>query len=426
MLSLKRINRTDLKSTEEQLPKDVDPQVRIRILVESAMEQSRFSDSDSDLVARELAGELLKIDAGLSDVRVAVQTLYQEDRAGAQAYLAYLAARGFPPPPPSADEPSEPTAEQTAPRQTAPEQLAIAQRQEITRHQLGQSAVGTQALSTIDLYSGNLIAELVTNSAYSALVFGERRSGTSAILRAIVYDQLGKSGQTILDILDLHSGKWGGLEEIRLSDGSQIVVYHTVAIHSDIAAIARKLSSVAAEVRRRQRDLNNPSLTAEKESVPYLFLIDGLSEIHGALPGWSADRRSKDETLSLAASQLRFVLCHGPAVGVSCVASARSHDSCLCDVAALGETRLLFLGRISKGHNGGYRAIDKAVEDKALLPSPHDRNRYREVLSAIKKLVCPVVFTPNGIPRLGKLANFSGYLHEDLLAHYQQTLEAQA
>ncbi|MEO0852175.1 MAG: hypothetical protein AAFY15_01545, partial [Cyanobacteria bacterium J06648_11] len=253
MLSLKRINRTDLKSTEEQLPKDVDPQVRIRILVESAMEQSRFYDSDSDLVARELAGELLKIGAGLSDVRVAVQTLYQEDRAGAEAYLAYLAARGFPPPPPSADEPSEPTAEQTAPRQTAPEQLAIAQRQEITRHQLGQSAVGTQALSAIDLYSGNLIAELVTNSAYSALVFGERRSGTSAILRAIVYDQLGKSGQTILDILDLHSGKWGGLEEIRLSDGSQIVVYHTVAIHSDIAAVARKLSSVAAEVRRRQR-----------------------------------------------------------------------------------------------------------------------------------------------------------------------------
>ncbi|PZO10242.1 MAG: hypothetical protein DCF25_20905 [Leptolyngbya foveolarum] len=107
------------------------------------------------------------------------------------------------------------------------------------------------------------------------------------------------------------------------------------------------------------------------------------------------------------------------------MATARSHSTCLCDATALGETRLLFLGRISPGRNGGYRAIDSAVEDKELLPSPHERSRYRELLSAVKQAALPVVFTPSGIPRLAALGDFSGYLSVDLLTHYQQALEAQ-
>ena len=120
------------------------------------------------------------------------------------------------------------------------------------------------------------------------------------------------------------------------------------------------------------------------------------------------------------------MLCHGPAVGISCVVTARDHSSCLCDATALAETKLLFLGRVSPGRNGGYRAIDRAIEDRELLPSPHERSRYRDALSAIKRLAQPVVFTPNGIPRLGALGNFGGYLSVDLLTHYQQALEVQA
>lgn len=395
-------------------------------------------DANSDLITRELAGELNNIGAALSDVRIAVKELYQDDLVGAEGYLSYLAERGFPKRATTPNKRENSIADditakntiekdnlssETTSTQTAVAQLAVAQSKEIARHQIGQAAATPQALGSISLYGGNLIAELVANSAYSALVFGERRSGPSAILRAIAYDQIGKSGQTILDILDLHNGQWGGLEDIRLPDGSQIVVYQTVATAEDIEPIARKLTSVAAEVRRRQRTQHTPSLSSSKALTPYLFLIDGLSELHGALPGWSADRRSKHSAFSQAASQLRFVLCHGPAVGVSCVATARTHESCLCDPAALGETKLLFLGRISTGHNGGYRAIDRAIEDRNLLPAPQERGRYREALSVVKKLAYPVVFTPNGIPRLGKLANFSGYLHQDLLAHYQQALE---
>ena len=46
------------------------------------------------------------------------------------------------------------------------------------------------------------------------------------------------------------------------------------------------------------------------------------------------------------------------------------------------KTRLLFLGRVSSGRNGGYRAIDRAIEDKELLPAPHERSRFREAFSA--------------------------------------------
>ena len=108
------------------------------------------------------------------------------------------------------------------------------------------------------------------------------------------------------------------------------------------------------------------------------------------------------------------------------MATARDHSTCLCDATALGETKLLFLGRVSAGRNGGYRAIDRAIEDRELLPSPHERSRYREVLSVVKRLAQPVVFTPNGVSRLGTLGNFGGYLSADLLTHYQQALEAQA
>ena len=279
----------------------------------------------------------------------------------------------------------------------------------------------------IAFYSGNLIAELVANSAYSAVVFGERRSGTSAVLRAIAYDQIAKSGHAILDILDLHNGTWGGLEAIKLPDGSQIVTYPTLSAQADIAVVANKLAAIANEVRRRQHQQRQttPSLSVNKSPPPYLFLVDGLSEIHGALPGWSADRRSKEPAFSRAASSLRVVLCHGPGVGISCVVTARDHSSCLCDATALAETKLLFLGRVSAGRNGGYRAIDRAIEDRELLPSPHERSRYRDALSAIKRLAQPVVFTPNGIPRLGALGDFGGYLSVDLLTHYQQALEVQ-
>jgi hypothetical protein len=405
-------------------PQQLDPLLRIRILIETAMEQAQFADADAALISRQLAGELRKSNAAFSDVRLAVQELYQGDRASAEAYLAYLSQHGFP----SAPARSPDTHQQVTPVRT------IAQQNQTIAH-YNPNAYGQIAAQQADatphniaFYSGNLIAELVANSAYSALVFGERRSGASAILRAISYDQIAKSGHTILDILDLHNGEWGGLEDIRLTDGSQIVSYHSLSAQADIEAIANKLAAVANEVKRRQRQQRSStlSLSAREAPAPYLFLIDGLSELHGALPGWSADRRSKDPIFSRAASSLRTLLCHGPAVGISCVATAREHSSCLCDAVALGETKLLFLGRVSAGHNGGYRAIDRAIEDKDLIPSPHDRSRYREALSVVKRLVQPVVFTPNGIPRLGHLGDFGSYLSVDLLMHYQQALEVSA
>ena len=400
----------------------IDPLLRVRILIETAMEQAQFAGTDSDLIARQLAAELCKHQAKLSDVRVAVQELYQGDRAGAQAYLAYLAQHGFPKAAPD-------TQPQVMIGRTLAEQTqAISQYQPDAYGQItGQTSPADSA--RIPFYSGNLIAELVANSAFSAVVFGDRRSGTSAILRAIAYDQIAKSAQVILDILDLHDGTWGGLEDIQLPDGARIVSYQRLSTQLDIEALSQKIATLAAEVRRRQRQQQqNPPLTlsANKSPPPYLFLIDGLSEIHGALPGWSADRRSKDAAFSRAASSLRVVLCHGPAVGISCVATARDHSTCLCDAIALAETRLLFLGRVSSGRNGGYRAIDRAIEDKELLPAPHERSRFREALALVKQLAQPVVFTPNGIPRLGSLGDFGGYLSADLLIHYQQALEAQA
>ena len=413
---------TTIPTPEAPAP-EADEQ-RVRILIETAMEQAQSAETDAELIARQLAGELNKENAALSDVRVAVQALYQGDRAAAQAYLDYLAKHGFP-------EVSE-TTESRSPitqKQVVPVRSLEAQNQAIARQSVAYGQVTDlfeDAANNIALYGGNLIAELVANSAYSALVFGERRSGTSALLRAIAYDQIAKSGSTILDILDLHNGEWGGLEGIRLSNGSQIVNYLTLSAQADIEAVSNKLTAVAAEVKRRQHQQRSQSrMLSPNKSPPYLFVVDGLSEIHGALPGWSADRRSKDSAFSKAASSLRVVLCHGPAVGVCCVATARDHSSCLCDATALAETKLLFLGRVSNGRNGGYRAIDRAIEDKDLLPSPHDRSRYREAVSVIKQLATPVVFTPNGVPRLGALGDFGGYLFVDLLAHYQQALEVQ-
>ena len=412
-------------NTEAAAPTQIDLLLRVHILIEAAMEQAQFADADPELIARQLAGELRKSNAALSDVRLAVQELYQGDRAGAKVYLDYLAQHGFPKA--TETEPPQETRPQVSPARRVDEQnRAIAQHSPNAYGQIAAAQADVAHHNNIAFYSGNLIAELVANSAYSALCFGDRRSGTSALLRAIAYDQIAKSGQTILDILDLHNGSWGGLEDIRFESGSRIVNYLAVSECADIQAVSQKLLSVANEVKRRQRQQREPTLSTDKKIVPYLFLVDGLSELHGALPGWTADRRSKDSTFSQAASSLRVVLCHGPAVGVSCVATARDHSTGLCDTTALGETRLLFLGRVSAGRNGGYRAIDRAIEDKELLPSPHDRSRYREALFGVKRLAQPVVFTPNGIPRLGGLGNFGGYLSVDLLTHYQQALEVQA
>lgn len=436
-------------ATATAAPK-IDMALRIQILVESAMSHSRFSDSDAQLVIRQLAAELVKIDASLSDVRLAVQTLYKEDKAGAQAYLAYLEENGFPKREQivSDGETSAETSAENSPAQNIEQDIAkyvekpVVQKtassqqdiykQATNRPQSTQPFVANLSPSAnaaipnraCSLYGNNLITELVSNSAYSSLLFGERRSGTSALLRAIIYDQIAKSSQTILDIVDLHSGQWGGLEDIRLDAGDRMVNYYTLSTPDDIESVSRKLISVEAEVRRRQQSQQAQRLSLSlRNPVPYLFLIDGLSELLGALPGWTPDRRSKHDAFSRLASSLRFVLSHGPAVGMSCVATARSHSSCPCDISALSETKLLFLGRVSGGRNGGYRAVDAVIEDKTLLPSSLERTRFRELLAAAKQLAVPVVFTPNGIPRLGRLGNFGSYLSVDLLAHYQYALE---
>lgn len=391
--------------------------MELRILIETAMEQSQSTDTNADLIARQLAEELNQLGATLSDVRVTVQDLYQGDRPGAEAYLSYLAKQGFP---------AEKEVNEQLEQRLEQQNQAVSSYPPNAYGQVVTSQTATDKIASnhITFYSGNLIAELVANSAYSAIVLGERRSGTSAILRAILYDQISKSGRVLLDILDLHNGQWGGLEDIKLPDSNRLVTYLTLSAQPDIDAIARKLSAVATEVRRREQQQRNQRLSLSTQPhSPYLFLIDGLSEVHGVLPGWRADRRSKDPTFSLAASSLRVVLSHGPGVGVSCIATARDHRSCLCDATALAETKLLCLGRVSPGRNGGYRAIDSAIEDKELLPSPHERSRYREALSIVKQQAYPVVFTPSGIPRLGQLGDFSGYLSADLLAHYQQALE---
>lgn len=407
-------------------PAQVDPHQRVHILIEAAMKQSQFSDSDSELVVRQLAGELNKMSAALSDVRTAVVQLYHGDRAAAEAYLGYLAESGFPQKTPS--QPSETHQQVARVRSSLAEQNKSVSQYDLAAYGQIAPEQADEVLCQIAFYSGNLIAELVMNSAYSSLLLGERRSGTSALLRAIIYDQISKSGNTIFDALDLLNGEWGGLENIRLEDGSQIVNYRTISGIEDIEAVAQKFLAVAAEVKRREHQQRTQTLALSDSSslVPYLFLIDGLSEIHAALPGWTADRRSKEPSFSKAANALRFILSHGPGVGVSCVATARDHGNCLCDTTALGETKLLFLGRISAGHNGGYRAIDRAIEDTRLLPSPHDRSQYRDALSVVKKIAYPTVFTPNGIPRLGRLGNFSGYLSVHLLTHYQFALESRA
>ena len=421
-----RFSRSSTIQSNLDPPTQIDVQAQVHILIETAMEQTQLASTDTALIVRQLAAELNNMEATLSDVRVAVQDLYQGDRPSAQAYLDYLAENGFPPAAPEVSQAPETCQQTISAGQMAAQNQAIASYQPNAYGQLDRPPNATA--NGIAFYSGNLIAELVANSAYSALVFGERRSGTSAILRAIAYDQIAKQGDTLLDILDLHNGEWGGMEDIQLPDGSRIVNYLVLSVQGDLAAFASKLLAVAAEVRRRQRSQRGQGLAlSENQSPsPYLFLIDGLSEVHGALPGWTADRRSKDTDFSSAASSLRFVLCHGPRVGVICVATARDHSTCLCDATALGETKLLFLGRVSTGRNGGYRAIAKAIEDKEVLPSPQDRSRYRQALALVKQNVQPVVFTPNGIPRMGRLGDFSGYLSVDLLAHYQQALEVQA
>ena len=148
-------------STQEQ----IDPLLRVRILVETAMEQAQSSDANAELTVRQLAGELCKQNAALSDVRVVVQELYQGDRAGAEAYLRYLAKHGFPK---AAD-----TVRQsgTTQQQVAPMRTMADQNQAIAQHQpeaYGQVDHATDAgEGAITFYSGNLIAELVANSAYS-------------------------------------------------------------------------------------------------------------------------------------------------------------------------------------------------------------------------------------------------------------------
>ncbi|MEM9088661.1 MAG: hypothetical protein AAGC93_07945, partial [Cyanobacteria bacterium P01_F01_bin.53] len=131
--------------------------LQARILIERAMEQAQFSDTDTTLVTRQLAGKLKKIEVSLSDVRLAVLELYQGERKAAEAYLNFLAQCGFP----EQIEPVPPA----EPPTLAAQQQAITQADANSYGQLPQLLGEAQEPNCIVLYPGNLISELVANSA---------------------------------------------------------------------------------------------------------------------------------------------------------------------------------------------------------------------------------------------------------------------
>ena len=121
------------------------------------MEQAKFTDTDSELVARQLAGELNKIAAPLSDVRIAVQELYAGDRAAAEAYLSYLASHGFPHPPPAATAATA-TASATTHQQVIPTRDIETQNQAISQH-------GSQSYGQLSAVEGDTQASVSPSTA---------------------------------------------------------------------------------------------------------------------------------------------------------------------------------------------------------------------------------------------------------------------
>lgn len=252
----------------------------------------------------------------------------------------------------------------------------------------------------------NILAELATPEPYAAIILGDRGTGRTTLLQALIGARLRLPCPNItITVMDLVSEPdWKGLASVP----------NTLAVLPSrdpifLERCAEYIGEVAKEVQLRssQRTLNHRSPSIGKKRFPAYFLaINGWEQVTEVLSLLTPTQLQHHEQADQLLKDIRYVLSTGPKVGLSVVAVGDRLDNLLLSETSLDTARIFALGASFVPGVGGYRCIDAILQNKRRLPDSAERSRLRELLSDCKQRREPVVLALSGTPRLGRLNDF--------------------
>lgn len=278
----------------------------------------------------------------------------------------------------------------------------------------------------IKLYDKSVFAEAATtpNGSFSVVMLGDRDTLTSSSLRGflrLILNSANVSKRPIIDIVDLHGAAskigWNGFDAAEKVTNIDFSVETDEAGREPVAVLAEKVAAIANEIRKRRR--LNASNPFEKQTH-YVFAVDGWCEYGDFFSQYTPSKQLDHPHISSINRNLGFILQHGPDVKVTTIITARDHTRVLSDREILHNTRVLALGRTSQDYQGGYNAIDRLLEDSAMVPSKLARSKFARKIYELKENNTPIVLALAGGLRVGQLPDMSAHQKAPLYDDYRQ------
>ncbi|PZO13151.1 MAG: hypothetical protein DCF25_16510 [Leptolyngbya foveolarum] len=252
----------------------------------------------------------------------------------------------------------------------------------------------------------NLLAELASPKAYSAVLLGDTSVGVATLIQALIGAQLRHPcGGISLVVADMRNEpSWKGLEAI-----DNTVIQLPSRDPAFLKTAAEVVGQVAREIQGRvaQRSIKARAASLGAAKWPsYLLAINGWQAVTEALSLLSNKQTHDHDCAGQLLSDLRYCLTTGPNVNISIILGADRLSNCALTETALENARVFALGAVRPGGKGGYRAIDAILMNKSRLPDPRDRSGLAELLYRCKTERIPVVLALSGLPRLGLFKDF--------------------
>ena len=286
-----------------------------------------------------------------------------------------------------------------------------------TTGEIARSRITTPVESKLDYYHGSVLSETIASGAFSTVILGAPKTGTSTVLRALIWSMLYEPiGQRpTINAIETRCNHWQGLETI-----SGLVAPIPVVDRAAIDNIAVRVEAAHKELNNRQHDYRARGKHASLyEWKPYLFAIDGWGEVMDYLARCTTKQVEEDTVLKPMFVHLRRLLSLGPDVGMTIILSARSYDRVLPDNRSLSETRLIVLGRPTPDFGGGFEAIERLINDKHQLPSHSERSRMTTLLAHAKRVGQPVTMAVSGGVRMARMPDLSEHNQHDFAQAYR-------
>ena len=389
-----------------------DPAVRLQVELReviTALLQAQTPEAQAS-VYRTVAQELQESGVTYDQLQTALCAIYPDSQTNAQLITDNLAAHGYGRPRTA----SATTAIQAdIEKQPSPPESFLPVP---TAHAAVTATAPPTYSGQIDYYEGSILSETIAGGAFSVAIIGAPKAGASTLMRAFIWSMLYEPTtlRPTLCVIDCRCGYWQGLDTL-----PGVVMPLAVNSMEAIGEIATRIEAVYDEIEHRQQLFRSKGrFGANHQWKPYLLGIDGWGEVMDYLARLTTKQVEDDEVLKPMFTRLRYILSQGPDVGVSCILTARAHDRVLPDNRSLEESQLLLLGRLTETYMGGYGPLDRAIGDKAQVPSNSDRARLSALLNQSKQLGQPVIAALSGRPRMTRLPDLSEHNHHDFARAY--------